>query len=335
VRTDITSTGYRGNFNVTTSAGSIVLVPIAGSFSPVTIKNEFTDILPSANVSFELSPDLLLRGAAYRAMARPNIEDMGAGRTFVLDASGTTVADAIGGVSGGNPRLEPLLSNNFDLSLEWYPNKDTTLSMALYYKQLSAGIVPAAANSLVESFEIGGASVFVPVAQQRNDDKRSYIHGVEVTAQHAMTYLPGIWSGLGFTVGYNYADSNFQYPDPSATDPLNPLARFTEPVGLVGFSRQSGSASIYFENTKMTLRALYKYRSEYSKPFELTANRVVKDAGFLDLSADFRINKYMQLRLQALNVLNQHQEMYRPVEGSRAETSYFGTTYFFGVRFRF
>jgi iron complex outermembrane recepter protein len=85
----------------------------------------------------------------------------------------------------------------------------------------------------------------------------------------------------------------------------------------------------------MTLRALYKYRSEYSKPFELTANRVVKDAGFLDLSADFRINKYMQLRLQALNVLNQHQEMYRPVEGSRAETSYFGTTYFFGVRFRF
>jgi iron complex outermembrane recepter protein len=334
-RTNISSTGFRGNFNVTISAGSIVLVPIAGSFSPVNIKNEFTDILPSANVSFELRPDLLLRGAAYRAMARPNIEDMGAGRTFVLDASGTTIADAIGGVSGGNPRLEPLLSNNFDLSLEWYPNKDTALTMALYYKQLSAGIVPAAANSLVESFEIGGTGVLVPVAQQKNDSEKSYLHGVEVTAQHAMTYLPGIWSRLGFTFGYNYADSNFEYPDPSATDPLNPLARFTDPVGIVGFSRQSGSASVYFENDKLTLRALYKYRSEYSKPFELTANRVVKDAGFLDLSADFRINKYTQLRFQVLNVLNQNQEMYRPVEGSRAETSYFGTTYFFGVRFRF
>lgn len=335
VRTDITSIGFRGDFDITTSAGSIVLVPIAGSFSPVTINNEFTDFLPSANVSLELSSDLLLRGAAYRAMARPNIEALGAGRTFVLDASGTTVADAIGGVSGGNPRLEPLLSNNYDLSLEWYPNKDTALSLALYYKQLSAGIVSASANSLLESFEIDGSSVLVPVAQQKNDDGKSYLHGVEVTAQHSMTYLPGIWSGLGFNLGYNYANSNFEYPDPSAVDPVNPLARFTEPVGIVGFSRHSGSASVYFENDKLTLRALYKYRSEYSKPFELTANRVVKDAGFLDLSADYRINEHMQLRFQVLNVLDENQEMDRPVEGSRAETSYFGRTYFFGVRFKF
>jgi iron complex outermembrane recepter protein len=335
VRTDVTSTGFRGDFDITTSGGAIVLVPIAGSFSPVTIENTFTDFLPSVNVSFELRPDLLLRGAAYRAMARPNIESMGAGRTFVLDASGTTVADAIGGVSGGNPRLEPLISNNYDVSLEWYPNEDTSLSMALYYKQLFAGTVPASANALVETFTIDGTQVAVPVAQQKNADGDRDLHGVEVTAQHAMTYLPGFWSGLGFILGYNYADSNFEYPDPSAFDPLNPLARFTDPAGIIGFSRHSGSATVYYESDKMTLRALYKYRSSYFKPFELTSNREVKDAGFLDLSADYRINKYVQLRLQALNVLNQQQEMERPVEGSRAETSYFGTTYFFGVRLRF
>jgi iron complex outermembrane recepter protein len=336
VLTTIALTGYRGDFDVTTGAGgAVVLVPIPGSFSPVTIRNQFTNLLPSANIAFELKDDLVLRAAAYRAMARPNIESMGAGRTFVLDSSGTTVADAIAGVSGGNPRLEPLLSNNYDLSLEWYPNRDTALSMALYYKQLSAGIVSASANSLLETFTIDGVQTTVPVAQQKNDGRKSDLYGVEVTAQHAMTYLPAPFDGLGFILGYNYADSNFEYEDPSATDPANPLANFTDPAGIVGFSRHSGSATVYYEKNNLTLRALYKYRSSYFKPFELTANRTVKDAGFLDLSADYRINDYVQIRLQVLNVLNQQQEMERPVDGSRAETSYFGTTYFAGVRLRF
>lgn len=336
VRTDVTSTGYRGDFDITTGAGgSIVLVPIAGSFSPVTIRNDFTEYLPSVNVSFELRDDLMLRAAAYRAMARSNIESMGAGRAFVLDSSGTTVADAIAGVSGGNPRLEPLLSNNYDLSLEWYPNEDTTLALALYYKQLFAGIVPASA--LQETFVIDGVEVAVPVAQQTNDgrSKDRDLSGAEFTAQHAMTYLPAPFDGLGFSFGYNYADTNFKYGDPSAIDPLNPLANFTDPASIIGFSRHSGSATVFYEKKRLTLRALYKYRSEYFKPFELTANRVVKAAGFLDLSADYRFNEHVQLRLQALNVLNRQQEMERPVDGSRAETSYFGTTYFFGVRLRF
>jgi iron complex outermembrane recepter protein len=335
VRTDITSTGFRGDFDITNSGGAVVLVPIAGSFSPVTIKDSYTDVLPSLNVSFELRDGLLLRGAAYRALARSNIESLGAGRTFVLDASGTSVADAIGGVSGGNPRLKPLLSNNYDLSLEWYPNRDTTVALALYYKQLFASTVPAAANSLLETFLIDGVSVTVPVAQQKNASGDRDLYGAEITAQHAMTYLPAPFNGLGFNLGYNYAESNFEYPDPSAVDPANPLARFTDPVGIVGFSRHSGSAAVFYETKDLTLRALYKYRSAYSKPFELTANRVVKDAGFLDLSADYRINEIVQLRLQALNVLNQQQEMERPVEGSLAETSFFGTTYFFGVRLKF
>jgi iron complex outermembrane recepter protein len=338
VRTEVASTGYRGDFDITTGAGgAIVLVPIAGSFSPVTIRNSFTDYLPSANLSFELMEGVVLRAAAYRAIARPTVESMGAGRSFVLDSAGTTVADAIAGVSGGNPRLEPLRSNNYDLSLEWYPNPDTTLSLALYYKQLFASTVPASVNALQETFLIDGVEVNVPVAQLRNDDRGRDrdLTGAEITVQHAMTYLPTPFNGLGVSLGYNYADTNFKYRDPSATDPLNPLANFTDPASIIGFSRHSGSATLYYESERWALRALYKYRSEYFKPFELTANRVVKGAGFLDLSADYRINSYMQLRLQALNVLNEPQEMERPVEGSRAETSYYGTTYFLGVRLRF
>ncbi len=335
VRTDVTSRGFRGDYRVVRSGGSVLLRPIAGTFADVSIDNRYTELLPSFNIAFELQEDLLLRGALYRAMARPNIEDMGAGREFVLDASGTTVEDAIAGVSGGNPRLEPLVSNNVDLSLEWYPDPDTALALALYYKQITAGIVPASGNALLEPFVIDGDTYTVPVAQQTNSDRKRDLSGAEISVSHAMTWLPAPFDGFGVVLGYNYADSNFEYDDPSATDPANPLRDFTDPVGIIGLSRHSGSATLYYERANWSVRALYKYRSDYFKPFQLTANRIVDSAGYLDLSATYDATDSIQLRFQALNVLNQEQQMFRPVDGSRAETSFFGTTYFLGVRLRF
>lgn len=334
-RTDISSRGFRGDYTVTNSGGNIVLDPVPGSFETITIRHRSSELLPSFNVSFELRDDLLLRGAAYKALSRPNLEDMGAGRDFVLDNTGGTVEEAIAGVSGGNPRLEPLLSNNYDLSLEWYANQGTSLALALYYKQLKAGIVPAFDNVLNESFVIDGTTYVVPVAQQTNSDRKRDLYGVEVSAQHAMTYLPAPFDGLGFIIGYNYADSNFEYADPSATDASNPLRNFTEPAGILGLSKHSGSATVYYEGQDWSVRALYKYRSEYFKPFLLASNRVAEGGGFLDLSADFRLTRQLQLKLSALNVLGNSQEMYRPVAGSTAESSYFGKTYFVGLRFRY
>jgi iron complex outermembrane recepter protein len=334
VRTGVRSTGFRGDFRVVPSGGNVVLQPIPGSFVPVVIENDFGTLLPSVNINFELTPTLNLRGALYRAMARPNIEAMGAGRTFVLDAQGVDIADAIAGVSGGNPRLEPLLADSIDLSLEWYANADTLVSGALFYKELKAGIVPAGDASLTETFVIGNQTFTVPVAQERNSDQTRNLSGVELTVQHSLSYLPGAWAGLGFQLGYTYVDSNFAYVDPSAIDPANPLRNFTDPVNIPGLSEHSGSATVYWENDDWTLRALYKYRSSYFKPFELTANREVVGAGFLDLSTDYQLVEHVQLRFQALNVLNQAQTMMRPVDGSRAETGHFGRTLFMGVRLR-
>ena len=56
---------------------------------------------------------------------------MGAGRDISTDDTGNlTIADAIAGVSGGNPQLEPLESWNADLSFEWYPKEGDLVSFA-------------------------------------------------------------------------------------------------------------------------------------------------------------------------------------------------------------
>jgi TonB-dependent receptor len=268
-------------------------------------------------------------------LARPNIEEMGAGRSFTIETGATSVEDAIAGITGGNPDLEPLQSWNTDVALEWYPNPDTTLAFTVYYKLLQAGIVPAYANTQPETFVIDGQSYTLPVSLAKNSDDTNNLYGLEVTAQHSFTNLPAPFDGLGFGFNYNFADSNFRYEDPSAVDPLNPLRNFTTPAGINGLSKHSGSANVFYEKRGLSARVAYKYRSQYLKTSGLAANRFVEDAGFLDVSLGYNLTEHVQLKLQGLNLLGQPSLMYRPVEGIVAESSYYGASYFFGARVRF
>jgi TonB-dependent receptor len=335
INTNVSSVGVRTEFNPVVTAGNVTLVP-TGNFNFVTIKNDFWSVLPSLNMKFMAAEDFLIRAAVYKALSRPNIEDMRAGRDFVTDSTGNaTIADAIAGVSGGNPRLLPLESWNGDLSFEWYPEPDTTLSLALFYKQLKAGIRPADANALTETFIIGGVPVTVPVAQQGNDPTKRDLWGLEASVSHALTWLPGFLNGLGVTAAYSYADTNFEYPDPSAVDPANPLRNFTGPASIIGLSKHTASAQVYYEKGPVGLRLQYKYRSRYLKPFELNANRFAQPNTSLDASATFDLTDNVRLRFEALNLLNEPQYLERPVPGAVSEISYYGRRYYAGVRIRF
>jgi TonB-dependent receptor len=335
IKTNIKSLGYRGDYTVENASGTITIKPIPGSFAQIRIDNEFTNVLPSANIHFKLRDDVSLRAAYYRAMARSNIEAMGAGRNFTVDSGATTVETALRGVSGGNPRLEALDSWNGDLSLEYYPDRDTSFTAALFYKKFKAAAVPAAQGSLVETLVIGGVSFTVPVNQQINSDDPSTIFGVEFTVNKAFTFLPAPFDGFGVQANLTLADSDFEFPDPSAIDPLNPLANFTDPVGFNGLSKRSGSVTGYYEKDKVSLRLVYKYRSDYFKANGNAPNRVTDAAGYLDFSGSYALTQNVQLKVQAINLNNGHSLFQRPVAGSNGETSYFGTSYFAGVRLRF
>ena len=335
VQTDVDSVGFRGAFTAVQNNGSFQLVP-TGNFDIVQLGNSFTNILPSLNVKYLVTEKFLVRGAVYKAISRPNIEFMGAGRDIATsDDTNPTIADAIAGVSGGNPRLEPLESWNGDLSFEYYPNENDLFSLAVYYKQLKAGIIPADFNATNETFVIDGQSVTVPVAQQTNDNGKSDLWGAEVSVSHAFTELPGLLSGLGFIGAYSYADTNFEYVDPSAVDPDNPLRNFTTPAEIIGLSRHTFSATGYYDKGPVQLRLIYKYRSRYLKPFELNANRFANDGESLDASASFDLTKNIELRLQAINLTNEPQILERPAAGAVSEVSIYGRRYYAGVKLRF
>ena len=112
------------------------------------------------------------------------------------------------------------------------------------------------------------------------------------------------------------------------------MAPYVDGANLRGLSKHTGNASLYWEKYGFSLRASYVYRSDYSKPNSGTL-RNVDSAGYLNLSAQYDLTEYLQLKLQALNVTNTRDIMYKAGSDSIAEVSESGPQYYFGARFRF
>ncbi|MFN3725213.1 MAG: TonB-dependent receptor [Allosphingosinicella sp.] len=341
VNTQVTSVGLRSGLDVVNNPDGTIRLVQTGDFEEVVIESENTRFLPSINAIFELRPDVLFRLAGYRAMSRPNPSALGAGREIDLDVSDTadSIEEAIANITAnGSPRLEPLMSWNADASLEWYPNRDTMVAGALYYKNFTGGFIPVVID---EQFTIDGQQVTVPVVQTANSDEQSSLWGFELTLAHTFSWLPAPLDGLGAKLSYNYASSNFETQDVRYGDVLNPVTGvvtpgFIEPANVFGLSEHVVSAQAFYEKGPFSIQAVYNYRSNYYQDFVggNTQLRYVRDNETVDLRASFDINRNISLRAEAVNLFDEPKVTDMPVQGSIRQYHYYGPRYFLGVRFR-
>ncbi len=337
VRTDITSIGYRQAYQIvidTPGDSYAVSVDPAGQLQTNTLKGKYEYLLPSANISFDLTQQLKLRLAAYRAIARSGIESFGAGINLNPSA-GTGLDNIIFNATTGNPNLKPLRSWNADASIELYASKDTLLSVAGYYKWAKGTVIgrsePVPTEITVTTIRDGGAPTtetfeIEPVGPS-NDTETRHLYGVEATFSHVFTWLPDPLDGFGIQGSVNRAFANFEYPDTS------PIAAYVDDANLIGLSKWTASGSVWFEKWGMSLRANVRHRSDYYKPNGGT-NRYIRPGTYLNLSAQYNLTKNVQLKLQALNVTGEPDIMYKGTYDNIAEVSNSSTQYFFGFRVR-
>jgi iron complex outermembrane receptor protein len=349
VNTDVTSVGYRQSFLVTQNdAGTpgdplddtIIINEDADTLTQESFTNSYVNVLPSINVNFGLTDDIQLRTAIYSAISRPDMWWMGAGRDLDLGGEegeefpSVEAAVANGSVTAmGNPNMEAIESLNYDLSVGWYPGDDTALSAALYYKEFKAGM--GVADDVRETFIINGEAVTMDVnGLIENTGDSSGITGIELTVKHGFTSLPEPFDGLGVSAGYNYADTNFEYAE-NGSDITDNLV--IAPSDLPGFSKESYNMETYWEKYGTTVRLSYKFRSDYLKPFGSNfgqTNRFVEDTKSLDLSLGYDITSNLQVKLQALNLMNDAYTEYRVIEGGYNRIEFAGRKYFLGLRYR-
>src|SRR5690606_11456521 len=104
-----------------------------GLIAPIRIDNDYTDVLPSLNIAFDMGDDLVMRVAAARVRARADYN------RIAPTITSTTPLLLTG--TGGNPSLDPYRADQFDVSFEWYFAPESLLSAAFFYKDLQSYIV--------------------------------------------------------------------------------------------------------------------------------------------------------------------------------------------------
>ena len=349
VDTEVSSQGFRGDLMVVREPDGTIsgLQVDGGNLVSITDTHSYTEYLPSANLVVDLQEDLLFRGAIFRALSRPDPSDLGLGRGFGTDvdndAGSADVSDIVAQVNGfGNPRLDPLLSWNYDAALEWYPNEDTILAVGVYYKDFNGGFENVAQ---LETFTVEGEDLQAIVTTNQTSDDESTIFGVEVTATHSFSYLPNAWSGLGFKFSYNYADSDFEFEDANFGEAtlINADGSQTQRVGIVppanvpGLSEHVLSAQLYYNIGNWDFQGVYKYRSEYFQQFINTPGnlRYIGDTDVVEARVSYQVNDNVRLSLEGINLLDEPRRQFNPTPDSFSEVNVFGPRLFFGIRGKF
>jgi iron complex outermembrane receptor protein len=314
VKTDQTSTGF-----VQQSVMQPGFVSDAfGIFQPVSIDRSYTDILPSANFSFDLTDQVLLRFAAARTMTRPDYTDIAP--TVNLNVGSLTG-------SGGNPNVDPYRASQFDLSLEWYPNRSTVVAATLFYKDIQSFIT----DKLVQQrFAVETAtpnlsrctSAATPTSpnlfnclfdiSQRSNGGGGHIEGAEFTVQAP------IWNGFGVQTNYTYSHSKTQSGDPLPDNSENTF-------NLTG----------YFENDVLSARLGYTYRSKFFVTVDRASPLNQKALKSLDGQLSYNVTDHITLTFDAINITDEKIEQFSGAEFRPRAIYDNGRQYYAGVRFKF
>jgi iron complex outermembrane recepter protein len=340
VDTEVTSIGFRNSFDVVTNELGVLSLVTGDSLESITGGGGYTEILPSFNLVVDYSDDILLRAGIYRGMSRANPSDMSYSRTFQTDESvvPTTLSDLFVGVNGsGNPNAKPLMSWNYDVALEWYPNEDSIFALSLYYKQFLGGFQQ---RTVLEDFIVDGQAVTLPITNSVTTENSSDLFGLEAS----MAYR---WdNGIGIKLGYNYADTNFEfedslYGDTFITD-LDGTTRqlkdgIVPPGSVPGFSAHVFSGQIYYQVGDFDTALIYKYRSEYFQPYtnDATRLRYVDEVGVWEARASYKINKNIRVKVEAINLFSAPKSQDFFVRGNLGEVNDYGPRFFAGVSLKF
>ncbi|MBY0563842.1 MAG: TonB-dependent receptor [Hyphomonadaceae bacterium] len=321
------------------SDGAVPDVNNAGEAVTVEQGDEYIEMLPSMNLSFEVADNQFVRIGVARTLARARMDEMRA--SFQVSYNDTyennpnpTSSTSYWNGSGGNPLLRPWIANSFDISYErYFNNSDGYIALAGFYKQLESYIFTQTIPYDFSGFPVPAGDNPVTTsgfASAPQNGSGGYIRGLEFTANIPLEILLAPLEGFGFVLNASATDSDIQPPN-------------TPGSALPGLSETVVNTTIYFERAGFEARVSNRYRSDFLG--EVTGFgagrelRFIEGESILDAQIGYRFDdgalNGLAMQLQAFNLTD---EPFRGYFGGddRLVRDYqsYGTTYMVGVSYR-
>lgn len=307
----------------------------------VVLNNKYHNTLPSGTLAFDITPELLLRGAFSKTMTRPDPNQARPSVTFTSPSADTG--------SIGNPTLKPFISNNVDLGLEFYPTRDSTVAITAFKKEIQGFTINENVTLPFSSLAVYGINydtltptqqlalnqrggpnaANVVMTRQINSPYKLKIDGAELQWVQSLDRLLPV-RGFGFT-------ASLMKVRQTSGDPS---------VVALGVPKDAYNLTAYYENRGFMLRISQAF-SKGSQTSTLNQNGIGQAALFsddykqVDLSASLALDSFFDLKGEPMltfnvnNLTNSKQRSYFQFPNATFTQYEPARSYFIGLRMKF
>lgn len=302
-----------------------------GGGTEVTTVNKYSDTLPALNLAATVAPDVILRFAAAKAMARPQLGNLNPGGSIAT--TGTL------SITAGNPYLKPFRAKTYDLSAEWYHSRNGFLGLGLFQKDIDTYIQSLRTNI---AYKDTGLPLSLLPSNFTGEETFQYttpintpggkLQGFEINFQQPFNFLPGWGKNFGVLLNYTKVKSTITYL-------VSPTSSSVIVDDLINMSPTSANGTLYYDDGTFTARVSISKRSSFLTRVPGQNNNDVEGKNGtrnVDLSLSYKLTPQLDLTLEGVNLTNEANDQFI----SRARTSSVvyhvtGREYLIGARYKF
>lgn len=321
-------------------------------------RREYSVFLPSLDMDLELMDGLKARFSYSQTITRPGLQDMrGTTSVSASPKPGSRTANA------GNPGLEPYVSDNIDLSLEYYYGEGSYVSVGYFSKDVEnflltettqqelsglrdplagpraqqaisdlqgQGLATTDANIFDQIVANGGGTAEGEIAQSNDDPLISWRVTQPSNAENAK--LEG-WelaaqhvfgeSGFGFMTNATIVDGDIDI-DLTQVGTQHSLSGLSDSANLVGFYEKDG----------FQVRIAYNWRDDFLSVYQEEPT-FVEDYAQIDVSVSYEFNENLTVFVEGLNLSDETQRLHGRYKEQLLSAQQFGPRYNVGMRYSF
>ncbi|MDE2182736.1 MAG: TonB-dependent receptor [Alphaproteobacteria bacterium] len=300
----------------------------------------YTKALPSFNVQIMPNEKTHIRFALSQSLSNPSFGQLAASGSAIgfngcpgapPSSPGYTTIDPTGacyvgtttlpltGHLNGDPFLKPQVSDNMDISAEWYGENQSAVHVGLFLKSIHNFMAYGTFNSMTQ-VPLGNSGLMSqPLPLQTsgwyNQAGVATIRGVEFGGTKFFDFLPDPFDGLGIDANFTYIDS--RSPGSQSCQLFNNAADTSTLCGgkeairglpVEQLSKYNYNLTGMYEKGSWSVRLAYNWRSKYllvASGANGTQTLPVFSApyGQLDGGVQYKINDMFTLGVDGQNLL--------------------------------
>lgn len=287
----------------------------AGKLSALQKNRDYANWLPSLHVRYDLDKQTSIRAAWTNSLVRANFSQLAPGVNLVSNTEAVI----------GNPDLQPLKAQNFDLGVEHMLGSDGAVSAYLFGKDI---------KNFTYTTDLAGTGAWANYtsAVSYANGERAKVQGIELSYSQALRHLPAPWNGL--LVG-----ANMSFTNSSAT-----ISRFdkasksqlSRDIMMPGQAKQMANFMLGYEagpkERLFSARLALNYKSAYllevgSDILNAAQDRYVAAQKQLDLSVAYQFHPKWQIVFEASNLNNEKYYVYQGSKPYNAQFEQYGRTF--------